>query len=241
MNLCIDWGNTRVKAATFEQEKLIEAYNFSQEEALEHIIRIVERSGISNSIISSVTLHPEELVSFLKANTYCIVLDAHTPLPVMNAYSSAETLGADRVALAVAADGRYPAQNTLVISVGTAITYNFVNEKRIFRGGAISPGMRLRFTALHSGTGKLPVVDESGELILLGYDTETGIRSGVMNGIVYEIDGMIAAYALQYPGMKVVLSGGDAGFFADKLKSVIFADSNFLLKGLNLILQHNAR
>lgn len=241
MNLCIDWGNTRVKAATFEQEKLVTSYNFSQEEALEHITGITASSAISKSIVSSVAGHPEELISFLKANTHCIVLDAHTPLPVMNAYSSAETLGADRVALAVAADGRYPAQDTLVISVGTAITYNFVNEKRTFRGGAISPGMRMRFAALHSGTDKLPETDEKGELILLGYDTETGIRSGVMNGILCEIEGMIAAYAQQYPGMKTVLTGGDAGFFADKLKSVIFADSNFLLKGLNLILQHNAR
>ena len=241
MRLCIDWGNTRVKAAVFEEDNLLKEYNFSEEEALTQLVRILEEYQPKAAILSSVTNHPPELKVLLQEYTQLLVLSSQTSLPIMNAYHSPETLGADRLALAVGANSTFPDRDNLVISVGTAITYNFVHKNRAFRGGNITPGPDLRFKALHEYTDKLPLVDSQGDLLLLGYDTETSIRSGVLMGITAEIDGMINLYRELYPDLNVVLTGGNATLFAGKLKNQIFADSQLLLKGLNTILRHNVR
>ncbi len=241
MRLCIDWGNTRVKAATFQDDRLVNEYNFSEEEALTRLMGIIEEYKPQATILSSVAHHPPELKVLLQEHTQFMTLSSQTSLPIMNAYHSPETLGADRLALAVAANNLYPDNNNLVISVGTAITYNFVHKNKAFRGGNITPGLDMRFRALHEYTDKLPLVSELGELVILGYDTETSIRSGVLIGIAAEIDGMINLYREQYPDLNVVLTGGNAHLFADKLKNRIFADSQLLLKGLNTILRHNVR
>ena len=241
MNLCIDWGNSRVKAAIFNEENLLETHNFGEDDALTSIISLAEAHQPKAVIISSVANHPPELKALLQEQAKVLVLNADTMLPIMNAYHSAETLGADRIALAVAAYHQKPASNNLVISAGTAITYNFVHKNKAFRGGAITPGVGMRFKSLHEFTDKLPLVSADGELLLLGYDTETGIRSGVLNGIAAEMDGMINSFREQFQEVNVFLTGGDAPLFAGKLKNQIFADSQLLLKGLNLILRHNVR
>ena len=159
----------------------------------------------------------------------------------MNAYQSPDSLGMDRIALAVGINALKPEYNNVVVSIGTAVTYNFVHKNRIFRGGNITAGLDMRFRSLHEYTDKLPLVAEHGELVLLGYDTETSIRSGVIMGMVAEIDGMLNYYKEQYSDFNAVLTGGNAALFADKLKNRIFADSQLLLKGLNTILRHNVR
>jgi len=241
MNLCIDWGNSRVKAALFQEENLLTAHNFREEEALTSIMDLVEADKPEAAIISSVANHPPELKALLQERMKVMILNSGTPLPIMNAYHSPETLGADRIALAVAAYQSNPATNNLVISAGTAITYSFVHKNKAFRGGAITPGVQMRFKALNEYTDKLPLIAAEGELLLLGYDTETGIRSGVLNGIAAEMDGLINNFREQFQEVQVFLTGGDAPLFAGKLKNQIFADSQLLLKGLNLILRHNAR
>lgn len=241
MRLCIDWGNTRVKAAIFRENTLVSDYNFSEEEALTRLMALVEEYKPDAAILSSVSNHPPELKALLQEHTRLLTLSSSTTLPIMNAYHSPETLGSDRLALAVGAHHLFPEQNNLVVSIGTAVTYNFIHKNRAFRGGNITPGMDLRFRSLHEYTDKLPLVNEQGELLLLGYDTETSIRSGVVIGMTAEIDGMINLYREQYPDLNVVLTGGYAPFFADKLKNRIFADAQLLLKGLNTILQHNVR
>jgi type III pantothenate kinase len=241
MNLCIDWGNTRVKAAIFQDDKLVKDYNFSGEEALTRLMELIEQHSPKAAILCSVVNHPPELKVLIQEHTQLVILNSNTPLPVMNAYHSPESLGMDRLALAVGANAAYPEYNNLVISAGTAITYNFVHKNRIFRGGNITPGMDLRFRSLHEYTDKLPLVSAEGDLVLLGYDTETSIRSGVIMGIVAEIEGMINYYREQYSDFNAVLTGGNAALFADKLKNRIFADSQLLLKGLNTILRHNVR
>lgn len=241
MRLCIDWGNTRVKAAVFNDDRLIQDYNFSEEEALTQLMALIETYQPQAAILASVTHHPPELKVLLQEKTRLVVLNAQTALPIMNAYHSPDTLGADRLALAVGANSQYPDHNNLVIGIGTAITYNFVHKNRAFRGGNITPGLHMRFRALHEYTDKLPLVDENGDLLLLGYDTETSIRGGVIMGIAAELDGMINLYREQYPDLNVVLTGGDASVFAGKLKNRIFADPQLLLKGLNTILRHNVR
>lgn len=241
MRLCIDWGNTRVKAAIFQEDKLLQEYNFSEEEALTRIMGITEEFKPEAAILSSVANCPPELKVLLQEHTRLLLLNSQTPVPVINAYHSPETLGADRLALVVAANALHPDKNNLVISAGTAITYNFVHKNRAFRGGGISPGVDMRFRALHEFTDKLPLVPAEGDLVLLGYDTDSSIRSGVLMGIAAEMDGIINAYQEQYPDLNVVLTGGNAALFANKLKNRIFADSQLLLKGLNTILRHNVR
>ncbi len=241
MQLCIDWGNTRVKAGFFQDDQLTNDYNFSEEEALAQIMQLIEEYCPQSAILCSVAHYPPELKVLLQEKTQLLILNSQTSLPVLSAYQSPETLGMDRIALAVGAYKLYPGCNSLVISLGTAITYNFMHKNNIFRGGSISPGMQMRFKALHEYTDKLPLVTERGDLVLLGYDTETSIRSGVLWGIAAEIDGIINNYLEQYPDLRAVITGGDAGIFANKLKSRIFADPQLLLKGLNTILLHNVR
>lgn len=241
VNLCIDWGNTLVKAALFDSSGgLIETQTFNETEAVSRINTLIATHKPAKGILCSVANHAAEVEQILKTELKAFLkLDSNTRLPIMNAYSSPGTLGADRLALAVGAYNAYPDKNSLVISIGTTITYNFVQKNKTFRGGAISPGMEMRFKALNHYTDKLPEVDADGELLMLGYDTETCIRSGVVFGMVAEIDGMIADFTGQYPDFNAVLTGGGQAFFASKLKNKIFADPDLLLKGLNLILNYN--
>ncbi len=241
VNLCIDWGNSRVKAAIFgKDDKIVEARSFSESEAADGIDIMVDEFLPTKIILCTVTATSNSTEAKLRDRINAFIrLDNNTPLPIMNAYSSPGTLGADRLALAVAAYILYPEKSSLVISLGTCITYNFVLRNKAFRGGAISPGMRMRLQAMTHFTNQLPAVDLDGEILLLGYDTETCMRSGAVNGMAAEIDGMIAQYLEQYPDFNAILTGGDLPFFAGRLKSKIFADPDLLLKGLNIILKHN--
>ncbi|HTN16680.1 MAG TPA: type III pantothenate kinase [Chitinophagaceae bacterium] len=240
--LCIDWGNSFVKIALFDQnDKITERYVLNADEVIDQLHKeIVPRRIFSGAILSSVTNQHQELLSALKEITpNVVVLDNKTQLPILNAYSSSETLGADRIALACAAHAAFPDKNNLIVSVGTCITYNFIGKNRTFRGGAISPGVQMRLDAMHHFTAKLPVVKADGDQMLIGYDTETGMRSGAIYGTIAEIDGIINMYETQYPDFNAILTGGGAPVFAGKLKSKIFADPEILLKGLNQILKHN--
>ncbi len=241
MRLCIDWGNTLVKAAIFnEDHKITEQASWHPAEALTGIQELAVRTTPVAAILCSVSEQSAETEAFLKETTKFVKLDSDTRLPIMIAYQSPETLGADRIAMAVAANAEYPDKNNLIIGIGTCITYNFVTTNRTFRGGAISPGMHMRLQAMHHFTNKLPEVSREGELLLLGYDTETCMRSGAVYGMAAEIHGMLQAYEGEYPQFNAVLTGGDAPFFARQLKNKIFAAPDLVLKGLYLILQHNA-
>jgi len=237
--LCIDWGNSRLKAGIFKEDKLVKEFNFTQEEGKESLLSLATTYRPDAGILSSVVRLPEGLPEALASSMKLVNLDSSTALPFMNAYQSPDTLGADRLALVAGVQSLYPKGNSMVISVGTAITYNFLQNGRIFRGGSISPGVLLRLQSLKEHTARLPLVSERGTSILLGFNTEAGIRSGVLWGIAAEIEGMLIFYKEQYSCTNVVLTGGDVSLFANKLKSKIFADEQILLKGLNLILKHN--
>jgi type III pantothenate kinase len=240
INLCIDWGNTNVKAAIFDNDTLQKQITFSDESALEKVSSLMEAFKPVKAIICSVVHHDDELQHMIKAKIKSMVkLDGYTRTPINNAYLSPDTLGPDRLALACGAHILYPGKNNLVISIGTCITYNLVQKNKTFRGGAISPGLHMRLKAMSTFTDKLPEVGVNGDLVLLGYDTETCMRSGAVIGTAAEIDGMIQNYEAQYPDFNAILTGGDAPYFATKVKSKIFADPDLLLKGLNQILNYN--
>ncbi len=240
-NLCIDWGNSYIKASVFDaHDQVLEKFSFQEAEAETVLSSIITTHQPDAGILCAVVNYPLSIEQMLRDQIrYFRTLDMQTRLPVMNAYHSPETLGADRLALVAGAYAQFPDKNNLVISLGTCITYNLIQKNKAFRGGAISPGMQMRLRAMHDYTDKLPLVPVSGEVLLLGYDTETSMRSGAINGMAAEIDGMIGAFAAQYPDFNAVLTGGDAPFFEGKLKSKIFADPDLSLKGLNLILKHN--
>ena len=130
-------------------------------------------------------------------------------------------------------------KNSLIIGLGSCITYNFINQYHQFLGGNISPGMDMRFRAMHEFTAKLPLVQAEWNIPLLGYDTKTNMQSGVILGMAGEIDGMIERYAARFGNFNVVLTGGNSAYFASLLKNRIFADFNFLFKGLYALSEIN--
>lgn len=242
MVLTIDWGNSRVKAGLFNQSGfLVQTFNFSHEEAVKSLAEIIEKENITQAILSNVAHVPEILIEFFKSEKDFIVFNADTPLPIMNAYQTPKTLGVDRLAVAVAAHNAHPQNDNLVISIGTAIVFTFVSKSGIFRGGSIAPGIKMRLKAMNQYTDNLPLVDNKGMTTLVGYDTESAMKTGAIIGAAAEIEGMVSYYKDQFPEINITITGGDASLLALKFKNKIFADEHITLKGLYQIYKHNAQ
>ena len=154
-------------------------------------------------------------------------------------YTTPATLGVDRIAAICGAIEIFPQQNCLVVDAGTCINYEFLDAALNYHGGAISPGIQMRFDALHKFTARLPLIKEFNKTELVGNSTESCMTSGVVNGVVAEVNGIIEKYAQKFPDLGVILCGGDAYFFENNLKQPIFAAPDLVLHGLNRILQHN--
>lgn len=242
MNLIIDIGNTRTKISLFNQSEFLTTIvkdNFGTEE-IEQVSS--ELQPIHKVILASTREYPEEISAMLKERfDHFIILDKNTPIPLVNNYKTPETLGRDRLAAVVGANYIYPRMNILVIDAGTAITYDVVTEKGEYIGGNISPGLSMRFRALHNFTSKLPLVQSNENFPLWGNSTETAILSGVQNGILFEIENFIEQFKKNYKKNAVIFTGGDIKFFESKLKSSFFVHSNLVATGLNRILEYNAK
>jgi len=242
MNLVIDIGNTKIKAAAFNGSEMVQT--ITDERNSSNILDFLRTGNkmYSKCIISSVTEIPKKLKPITRyLETEPVLLDDETPVPFTNLYSTKHTLGKDRIAAIAGACWLYPDKNVLVIDAGTAVTYDFKTENEEYLGGNISPGLTMRFKALNSFTAKLPAVESSDEFGLLGRSTELAIRNGVQNGLIFEINTYIETFGNKYNDFVVILTGGDAHFFENKLKKPIFVVSNLTLIGLNIILQHNAK
>lgn len=236
--LIIDFGNTLVKIAVFQGVEQV----FQETTDKLTIHRLEELEGIyhfKSAIISSVSEVASGIREFLEKQYLFIELDHQTLLPIVNHYKTPKTLGKDRLAAVVAASCIQPANNCLVIDAGTCITYDIIDKDKNYFGGSISPGMELRFKALNTFTSRLPLVPHRNFEGLTGVTTGESIQSGIINGIVSEIDGIIEKYKTRFPDLKVLVTGGDMNFFAKKLKSNIFALPNLVLIGLNEILNYN--
>jgi type III pantothenate kinase len=242
MNLVLDLGNSYGKIAVCDHKKVVEAATYEKITSREISYFHIRYSGLKGVIISSVVNYSREIIDYL-SNLYaiCIELDHSTPIPLENKYITPDTLGYDRIAAAVGAHTIYPKRNVLVIDAGTAITYDIVTSKGEFLGGNISQGVEIRFKSLHKFTNRLPHLERPGETPpLVGSSTKEAIQSGVINGLLFEMDGFIGAISQKYPKLQVVLTGGDAKYFVGKLKNSIFVDPNLNLIGLNRILEYNA-
>ena len=239
MELIIDVGNTRVKVAVFEKDIIVADFVFLKEELIGKLQKIILNFSISNSIISSVASFTKQEVEKITQLIHPVFLDSTTKVPFTNLYGTPKTLGVDRIALAAATIKKYPNKNTLVIDAGTCITYEFINEKGEYLGGAISPGIKMRYKALNTFTSKLPLLNPTAVTDFIGTNTNTSIHSGIINGVCNEIEGLISQYTRKFQDLTVVLTGGDTKFLEEQLKSVIFAQPNFILEGLHSILIYN--
>ena len=239
MNLVIDIGNTKVKVAVFELDTIITAVVCEEINLVKELKRISNQYTFKRSIVSSVKDINEEYLEELQKLPFLIILNTDTPLPFKNLYATPSTLGNDRIALAAAAVCIHPFKNTLVIDAGTCITYDFINAKNEYLGGAISPGIAMRYKSLHQYTGNLPLLSKNEEFNIIGTSTKSSIHSGIINGISCEIKGVIAQYKQDFGDLTIVLTGGDTKFLSKQLKNSIFANQNFILRGLNKILTFN--
>lgn len=236
--LCFDFGNTRLKCAVFNDRELQEVLILENDnnDTIQHLIDTYKPA---KSILSSVVNHNPEMEQLLAVASQFHKLNHQSKIPITTPVGKPSDIGADRLALMAAAVDLFPTHNNLVIGLGSAITYNFVNKRKEFLGGGISPGMEMRFKSLQLFTAKLPHVEKDWNLPLIGYDTRTNILSGVILGMAKEIDGMIDAYKERYRNFNVVLTGGDAPYFVYHLKNKIFADPELIFKGLYAISEHN--
>ena len=236
MKLLLDFGNTRVKAAVSHDGSLRQIYSGAV--GLSQLEHAVSDIMIDGGMWCSVRPLPDNVTEWM-TGLGLTRLDWKTPVPVTNAYHTPQTLGMDRLAAAVGARSMKPGHDILVIDAGTAVTCDFVSADGTFAGGTIAPGIELRLKALHEHTGALPLVERHGSLPLFGYDTETSIRSGVVNGIRREILGTMHEMKQLYPSLLFFLTGGDANCFGMTGKSGIFAVDNLVLRGLDSIVKYN--
>jgi type III pantothenate kinase len=240
-NLCIDCGNTRTKVGVFRGDALIftEVYTIL---GISELIDLKKKFSFSACILSNVSAENVEIEQYLENEfPFFILLNEKTKLPVTNLYEQPETLGKDRIAAVVGAVSLKPESDLLVIDAGTAITYDFVDAASVFHGGNIAPGIRMRSKALHAFTERLPEVEPSENFGLLGKNTNAALLNGVMNGVVFEINGYFETLKFKYPELSIFLTGGDANYFVSTLKSPIFAEKYLVLIGLNRILQFNVK
>lgn len=239
MNLVIDVGNSSIKLAVFENKQMLFKSVVNHNALESEYIGLKGKFKIHKTIVCSVTNLDGREVEFFKNQNHILFLDAQTRLPFVNLYATPETLGADRIALIGEAAFKYPEQAVLVIDAGSCITYDYKNERNEYLGGAISPGLSMRYKAVHHFTGKLPLLSHGSTHKLIGNTTASAIHSGVENGIIFEINGMIGKYLAENEKLTIILTGGDAEYLRHHLKNCIFANSNFLLEGLNDILDYN--
>jgi type III pantothenate kinase len=237
MNLALDLGNTLVKAALFEQGKLLKIAQFSQINELFNSPEFLSKAD--HIITASVTNDHLQIATKISPKKH-LLFEPQTPIPIANKYRSPQTLGSDRLAASIGAFALFPSQNVLTIDAGTCIKYNFVNEKNEFLGGAISPGLQMRLKALNHFTNKLPLVDLNENFDeLVGKDTEGSLLSGALLGAISEIEKTIEKYEAQFSTIKVIFTGGDAPYLGKKLKNRFFTEPNLVMLGLNKVLNYN--
>ena len=241
MNLIIDIGNTRSKLGIFGKGRLIRKGILDKGWGVKELQTFIANRKIEHAAIASVAGLDKEVDQFLKRKSFYLKLAASTPLPIENTYKTPKTLGNDRLAAVIGANFLFPKKGCLVIDAGTCITYDFIDKKGVYHGGNIAPGINMRLKAMHSFTAGLPLVNRKRLVSHVGKDTETSLLTGGQLGAVLEMEGFIKKYKEKFGPLNVILTGGDAEYFANKLKTKIFVNSNLVLVGLNQILEYNVQ
>tara|TARA_B100001057_G_scaffold186201_1_gene186961 strand:+ start:55 stop:780 length:726 start_codon:yes stop_codon:yes gene_type:complete len=240
LNLVVDSGNSFSKVGLFENDAIIDRFQFKKL-TLNDIEQIFFQRKITNSIFSNVGEPNNKVLKFLRQNSNLVNFNSKLKIPFTNKYSSVETLGNDRVGLVSQASKLYSNKNILIIDIGTSITYDFLNEKNEYLGGSISPGLSMRFKALNNQTHNLPLAEKIKIDSFIGSSTNSSIVSGVINGTLGEINYISNLYKNKFKKIMIILTGGDSKFLFNHIKNGILANSNFLLSGLNLLLELNKK
>lgn len=235
MRLVLDIGNSSVKAAIMQDGQVVSIARDADAPLITGMAKTVD-----SCVYCSVRQESDPIHALLNSLSVPVLRLTHnTPLPIKIGYRTPQTLGMDRLAAAVGAWALEPGKDLLVIDAGTAMTVDFVSSDGVYVGGNISAGASLRIRALNEHTGRLPIVPLSGDVPLFGYDTETAIRSGVIEGMVNEIDGYIGRLSERYPSLLVFLTGGDSQLFEKRIKIRNFAEPNLVLIGLDRLFEYD--
>lgn len=239
-SLCIDIGNTRIKAGWFNGSVLLKTFSFLKGEFHLRIKELLKLNA-EQMIVSSVAEGKRDLEILEEHTSKVMYLSHTTKIPLINLYQSPETLGNDRLAAAVGAMSIFPNSTILVIDAGTCITLDLLSGKSEYLGGSISPGIQMRLQSMHQFTARLPLIEWKDNFLpeQIGNTTEHSLLSGAVNGSIAELSARIQRISAQYAELKILISGGDSHFFEKELKNGIFADQNLVLKGLNEILLYN--
>jgi type III pantothenate kinase len=242
-NLVIDIGNTLIKVAVFRHDELLQFEQYQTADA-DTLLGLIGKYEVQKAIISSVRKETEAWREAIKKKIDVQDFTVDMAKMITNRYKTPGTLGPDRIAAVAGAHQLYPDKNNLVIGAGTAITYDFVDVAGNYFGGSISPGLNMRYKALNYYTGALPLINADDKFNeSYGSDTGSAIRSGVQNGIKYELTGFIESYSRDTQDLNIILTGGDSIFFDTLLKNSIFAtciknEPYLVLKGLNAVIQY---
>lgn len=238
MNLLVDIGNTFIKIAIYNSGEIV----FNKKYKLylvKDLNNLRKKYAFTKAIVSSVRKNNPYFVQHLSKNYNLVLLDHNTKVAFKNLYKTPKTLGKDRIAAVAGALKLYPGKRLLVIDIGTCITYDYINTKKIYHGGNISPGVELRLQAMHQLTSNLPLVSRKYHKDQLGKSTKSALQNGAVWGIKSEIEGFIKTLTKKEGSLTVILTGGDAEYFGEILESKIFVDPNLVLKGLNELLEQN--
>jgi len=240
LNLALDIGNSFLKAGIFKNNNLINYYEFNRE-YYSNIKSILDKTPITHSIASNVSESNNKLIELLSNKTNLIKFNSSLKVPFKNCYQTKNTLGKDRIALVSNASKEYPKENVLLIDLGSCITFDFLNSKNEYLGGSISPGLSMRYKSLNSYTANLPLINPKEIDYFIGRNTEDSIHTGIINGIVGELTSAIDKYKSQFKEIRIILTGGDSKFLFNRIKNSIFANSNFLILGLNFLIELNKK
>jgi type III pantothenate kinase len=238
VNLTVDIGNTTIKFVVFDSSNIVARYNIAHDDVFD-IQDLINTYSIQNSIISTVTNSEFPWMSLLTTSTHCIRLNHAMRIPFTSSYLPFKQLGLDRVVGLAAATKLFPEKDVLIIDAGTCITYDLINAQAHHLGGSISPGLGMRYRAMNEFTDALPKLDVNSPSAFPPSNTQEAIHHGVIDGTCAEINAFIAQYTQALSKFKVILTGGDANFLAERLKNGIFAHVDFLAHGLNALLELN--
>jgi len=241
LNLIIDIGNTRTKLGVFSGEKLLKKGIFDKGWSIKVLDQWLGKKKIKYAAVSTTAGIDKKIEQTLEKRYFYLRLSHTTALPITNNYKTPKTLGRDRLSVAVAAADIFPNKNCLIIDAGTCITYDFIDKNKIYHGGSITPGIEMRLKAMNAFTANLPLVNRKKLSNTVGTDTVTSIRTGAQHGATMELEGNIQHYKQSFGRLQVLLTGGDAKYFARNLKTQIFVNPNLVLLGLNKILKYNVQ
>jgi type III pantothenate kinase len=238
VKIVIDKGNSSIKYGVFDKDTLL-AVNYAPHDDQSSLYNTIRQYKPQAAIVSSV-IADDDYSEIRNQVPGFLLLNKHTPLPFTSLYQTPETLGRDRLAAVAGAQALYPDSSILIIDAGTAITYEILLDGKSYIGGNIAPGMEMRFKALNTFTSKLPMVSKTEKHGFPGLSTNEAIASGVINGMVFEMEGYRSTCLEKWAINNTLITGGDSDFFVRKLKKPIFANQNLVLLGLNRILEYNA-